>query len=137
MKAPNISTLVFILAMSWIPWFSPVKAQEGGQPYLTKAEICEEFAQGECVYPTRLVPISAGKVFCYTSFDSIRKNMVVYHRWYQRDQLSASFTLKLKGPSYATVSSIQLRDTDKGPWKVEVVDQNGHVYVTLRFSVVD
>jgi hypothetical protein len=30
-----------------------------------------------------------------------------------------------------------LRETDKGPWRVEISDQNGRVFSTLRFSITD
>ncbi len=40
-------------------------------------------------------------------------------------------------PKYSTASSVQLRDNDKGAWKVEVVDEDGFVFKTIRFSVVE
>jgi len=38
---------------------------------------------------------------------------------------------------WSTYSQIQLRETDKGPWRVEISDQNGKVFDVLRFSITD
>jgi hypothetical protein len=51
--------------------------------------------------------------------------------------LSTKKKLFLKPPSWSTYSSIQLREADKGPWRVEVTDDKGKLFATLRFSVTD
>jgi hypothetical protein len=53
------------------------------------------------------------------------------------DELSAKIKLTLNPPRWATRSSIQLRETDKGPWRVEIVDAEDKVLYTLRFSITD
>jgi len=128
---------IAILIITFSLLREPFSFAEEGRLILVKAEICEDLRQNQCVFPNRIVSISVGKIFCYSSFSGITKATNIYHKWYQRDQLSATFVLKLKPPSYSTASSIQLRDTDKGPWRIEIVDQSGHIYSTLRFSVVD
>jgi hypothetical protein len=131
MAKVGISFVIFSL------FINPLGLAQEEKLTLVKAEICEDLRQNQCVFPSRIVSVSVGKVYCYSSFIGIPKIINIYHKWYQRDQLIATFVLKLRPPSYATTSSIQLRDSDKGPWKVEIVDQAGRVYSTLRFSVVD
>lgn len=104
---------------------------------LVKAEICEDSKQGECIFPNKILSFSNNKVFCYTAFDLIAEPTFVYHKWYHRDELIATFTLKLKPGYYASVSSIQVKEKDKGPWKVEVVDSHNKTLIVLRFSIVD
>ena len=81
--------------------------------------------------------VSRGTVCCYTLFDEIREDTFVYHRWLFRDTPTSKFKLSVKEPRWATFSSIQLRDDDKGPWRVEIRDASGRLLRTLRFSVVD
>jgi hypothetical protein len=45
--------------------------------------------------------------------------------------------LILKPPRWASVSSIKLREADKGPWRVEIRDAEGRLLATLRFSITD
>jgi hypothetical protein len=45
--------------------------------------------------------------------------------------------LTLKPPRWSTFSSIQLREADKGPWRVEIVDEKDRLHKTLRFSITD
>ena len=81
--------------------------------------------------------LGIGEVLCFTSFDNIPKETVIYHKWYRSDQLSTNRKLILKPPRWSTVSRIQFREADKGPWRVEVVDDAGKVLKILRFSITD
>jgi hypothetical protein len=92
-----------------------------------------------------LVPIRAaiafsvgiGQVYCFTSFDPVPQPTVIYHRWFHREDLSTQTRLRLYPPKWATYSVIQLRETDKGPWRVEITDHSGRILDVLRFSITD
>jgi hypothetical protein len=104
---------------------------------LGHATMCERV---ENLTPTRaglVFSVSAGQVCCFTSFDPVPQPSLVYHRWFHRDELSTQTRLRIYPPKWATYSVIQLRETDKGPWRVEITDQNGRVFNVLRFSIVD
>jgi len=81
--------------------------------------------------------VSSGQVCCYTSFDPVPQHTVIYHRWFRRDELSTQTRLRLYPSKWATYSVIQLRETDKGPWRVEIIGQDGRVFDVLRFSITD
>lgn len=104
---------------------------------LIQALICEDMKDGIPTNPAVAFSISAGKIYCYTLFDQIPEDTVVYHHWFFRDKPSARIRLTLKSPRWSTYSSIQLREADKGPWRVEISDAGGRVLKTLRFSVTD
>jgi len=106
-------------------------------PKLIQALICEDIKDSIPAFPAVTFPISAGKVYCYTFFDQLSEDTVVYHQWFFRDKPSSRIRLPLKQPRWTTYSSIQLREADKGPWRVEISDTNGRVLKTLRFSVTD
>ena len=104
---------------------------------LVQSLICEDMKDGIPSNPAVAFSISTGKVYCYTLFDQIPEDTVVFHHWFFRDKPSARIRLTLKSPRWSTYSSIQLREADKGPWRVEISDAGGRVLKTLRFSVTD
>ncbi len=110
----------------------------GNYPFILSQDvICERIEGGRPQYISVVFPVDIKKVYCYTAFNSIKQETIIYHVWYFRDKLVAKIKLKLKPPIWATFSRIYLRDTDKGPWRVEIVDEEGKIISILRFSVVD
>lgn len=89
------------------------------------------------VRPAIAFSVGIGQVYCFTAFDPVPQPSVVFHRWFHRDELSTQTRLRLYPPKWSTYSVIQLRETDKGPWRVEISDQDGHVLEVLRFSITD
>jgi hypothetical protein len=104
---------------------------------LKSAVMCERVESLTPVRPGLAFSVSAGQVCCFTSFDPVPQPTVIYHRWFRRDELSTQTRLRLYTPRWSTYSVIQLRETDKGPWRVEIIDQNGRVFDELRFSITD
>ncbi len=104
---------------------------------LAKAAVCEEIRELSPFHPAVAFSISVGKVSCYSMFDPVPQRTFIYHNWFHKDKLSTRKKLRLKSPRWATFSTIQLRQSDKGPWRVEITDQKGHVFKVLRFSVTD
>lgn len=104
---------------------------------LARNVMCEKVENLTPIRQAVVFPVSIGQVYCYTSFDSVPQPTMIYHRWYHRDELSTQTRLRLYPPKWATYSVVQLRETDKGPWRVEISDQTGHVISVLRFSIGD
>lgn len=104
---------------------------------LFQAIMCEEILANAPRNPTIVFSIAQKKAFCFSSFDPVPQKSVIYHHWFHRDVPSAKIRLILKPPRWATFSSIQLRRTDIGPWRVEITDEKGGVIEVLRFSVTD
>jgi hypothetical protein len=104
---------------------------------LVRALMCEFIEAYEPRHSAVAFSINAGKISCYTTFDRIANPTHVFHKWYRRDALVTTKRLSLKPPSWSTYSSIQLREADKGPWRVEIRDARNRLLQTLRFSVID
>lgn len=81
--------------------------------------------------------VDRGRVYCFTSFDPVPEATSIHHNWFHRHNSSTKIKLTLKPPRWSTVSGIQLRDEDKGPWRVEVTDEKGNLLYLLRFSITD
>ena len=142
---------VFACFIFWIlagPLISPPHASSqdnsiekpAGQPTqltLKMATMCEEIKEYAPHHSGVAFSISAGRVSCFTMFDPVPEKTIIYHRWYHKDKPSTRKRLTLKPPRWGTFSTIQLRHTDKGPWRVEITDHKNRLFQTLRFSVTD
>jgi Protein of unknown function (DUF2914) len=104
---------------------------------LDRAVMCEDIKDFAPNNPAVVFSIKIGKVCCFTSFDPVPEKTFIYHTWYHEDSPSTNKRLTLQPPRWATYSTIQLRETDKGPWRVEISDQNGKILSILRFSITD
>ena len=104
---------------------------------LSEAVMCEEIFSNAPKNPTVVFSVSKENAVSYTLFDPVPQKTVIYHNWYHRDVPSAKIRLELNPPRWSTYSSIQLRETDIGPWRVEITDENGTIFGVLRFSVTD
>ncbi len=111
--------------------------QEENIPKLRAAYMCEAVVNGSCERISVIFSVDKRQVFCYSFFEDISSSRTIYHRWYRKGELATQVRLKLQPPRWATYSSIQLRESDKGPWQVEIVDESGVIYGVLRFSVTD
>jgi hypothetical protein len=104
---------------------------------LVHAVMCEEISDRQPVNETIVFSVSLGQVICFNFFNPVPERTVIYHNWYKRDRLTSRVKLRVNPPRWSTFSRIQLREVDKGPWRVEITDGNGTVLRVLRFSITD
>lgn len=116
---------------------SPVMAPVSEPPVLVQAQMCEAIERFQPVNPAVVFSISLGRVYCFSAFDPVFEESIVYHRWYRQDRLISNTRLVLNPPKWSSFSSMQLRPADKGPWRVEIVDSRDKLLKTLRFSISD
>lgn len=107
------------------------------RPILVKAVMCENIHNYEPVRPAVVFSIELGRVSCYTKFDPVPKQTFIHHKWYRNDILITVKRLTINPPSWASFTSVQLRDADKGPWRVDITDEQDNPLQTLRFSITD
>jgi hypothetical protein len=127
-------TALFFLVTVWGP---QARSVETGRLTLEKAVMCEQIEDGAPVNETVVFSLTARRAICFTSFSAVPGNIILHHNWYMRDRLRASVRLRLQPPQWDTYSSIPLKETDKGPWRVEIIDPNDNVLQVLRFSITD
>jgi hypothetical protein len=104
---------------------------------LARAVMCESINDFSPQNQAVVFSIDIGKISCFTSFENIKSSTYTRHKWYRRDELVTTKRLTLNPPSWSTYSSIQLREADKGPWRVEILNSRNRLIETLRFSVTD
>ena len=129
--------------LSWAVLFSmffsgsQAESQERGVLTLEDAVMCEEIKDRKPVNKTIVFSIVARRAICFTSFSKVPEKVIIFHNWYKHDKLIARVRLRLQPPQWATFSSIPLKEKDKGPWRVEVIDPKGKLLRVLRFSITD
>lgn len=104
---------------------------------LTRAVMCESMQKLAPVNQAVLFSIDVGRISCFTEFDQVTRQTFIRHKWYRKGNLISVKQLTVHPPRWSSFSSIQLRDADKGPWRVDVTDENDNLIVTLRFSITE
>lgn len=104
---------------------------------LADAVMCEGISNFRPVNPAVVFSVSQGEVFCFSEFDPVYEKTAIFHNWYKKDKLIFSMRLVLSVPKWSSFSRIQMRDADKGPWRVEIRDEDNNILKTLRFSMSD
>lgn len=104
---------------------------------LFQAVMCEEISANAPQYQTVVFSVAKEKAICFTSFDTVPEKTFIHHNWFYKDIPSSRIRLVLQPPRWSTYSSIQIRKTDIGPWRVEITDSKGNILRVLRFSITD
>ncbi len=127
----SMSLIVPLLAL-------PVHSSEK-QPTdtLRRAVLCEGVQDGQPVNQTVVFSASRYAVFCWSDFEPVHRNDVIFHEWYRKGQLVSRIKLAVHPPRWSVYSSLRIRQADVGPWHVAIVDAGGHVFQTLRFSITE
>jgi len=133
---------LFAMLCLWLTAFpayagDEIAATRNKGPKLIHAVMCEYIQEYVPQNTAVVFSIDAGKISCFTSFDEVNRSTYAMHKWYRRDELVTTKRLTLKPPSWSTYSSIQLREADKGPWRVDIWSAHNQLLQTLRFSVTD
>jgi hypothetical protein len=110
---------------------------EGERMALAQAVMCEDLKELSPVNAGVVFPVTIGAVSCFSIFDPVPRKTIIYHNWYRRDKLVTKIKLSVQPPRWSTFSRMQLREADKGPWRLEITDEDGSVLRLLRFSIID
>ena len=144
-KLKVVLTIILLAAAGQILCFAdenspPDSRAETKAPVLKLAVLCEDLSEGKNPLPVNqavVFPSDLGRLICFTDFEPVYEQGYIYHKYYFKEKFSSKKKLKLYPPRWAAYSSIQLRETDKGPWRVDITDADGKVLHTIRFSITD
>ncbi len=135
----NCGRLLLLAAV--LAWPYPVASEEAPVvaegPTLVRAVMSEAIEKFVPVNPAIVFSIDLGRISCFTEFDPVPEKAIIHHKWYRRDSLISAKQLTINPPRWSSFSSMQLRDADKGPWRVEITDEAGKLIESLRFSITD
>jgi hypothetical protein len=113
--------------------------QPGAEAGSTKAGavyVCDSMTSGKPQGRSIVFPAAQGTLYCYSDFARVDEPEQITHVWFFRDREVAQFRLTIHPPRWSSYSSLKI-PPERGPWRVEVIDQNGELYGVARFSIVD
>ena len=116
---------------------NPSSTEVSKQVTLAQAVMCEGIKELTPQNEAIAFPLARGEIYCFTLFDPVPEQAFIHHYWFFRDEPRRKVRLTLKTPRWSTFSRIQLREADRGPWRVEVADSEGNILRVLRFSITD
>ena len=97
--------------------------------------IGEDVVNREVVSQGDSFSASVGKLYCYSKIANIDSHTNVVHAWYYGGEQRARVALNVNPPAWRTYSSKIIQDHEIGPWRVEILDQDGNLLETVRFQV--
>jgi hypothetical protein len=133
----SIKALFFIVVILLMSTTHVCSEQLKAKMVLVQAVMCESIENFHPANPAVAFSISQGEVFCFSNFDPVFEKTYILHKWYKKDKLIFTMRLVLSPPKWSCFSRIQIRDADKGPWRVEIWDADDTRLKTVRFSMVD
>ncbi len=138
MRIMSYGLIVGLLsAAGWLSHADELPPPAADRPTLVKAVMCESIRNYEPLNTAVVFSIELGRVSCYTKFDPVPKQTFIHHKWYRNDVLITVKRLTINPPQWASFTSVQLRDADKGPWRVVITDEQNYTMQILRFSITD
>ena len=135
-KFCSFLVLIIIVLVPWLARTEEVVVPSD-EPILVKAVMCESIQKFTPINEAVVFSIDLGRIYSFTEFDPVPKQTVIFHKWYHDGRLVSVKQLTVNPPRWSSFSSMQLRDADKGPWQVEIIDSNDKLLHTLRFSITD
>ncbi|SDU43037.1 Protein of unknown function [Desulfobacula phenolica] len=133
----SIKPFLVLLVLVLLSAANVSSEQSNAKMVMVQAVMCESIETFQPVNPAVVFSISQGEVFCFSKFDPVFEKTYIFHHWYKKDKLIFTMKLTLSPPKWSSFSRIQIRDEDKGPWRVEIRDVNDTLLQTLRFSMAD
>ena len=105
---------------------------------IIQAMACKKVKNNQPLYPGRRFPTDIGRVYCHTLLDNnSEKHSDIYHIWYMNGNLKAKVRIRVRdGKEIPAFSHREIKNTDKGTWKVEITDRDKKILDTVIFEVV-
>lgn len=103
---------------------------------VTEAATAKGIEKQAAVSPGSSFPADVGKVYLLTRVKGAGDTMAeIKHIWYQGSAKMAEVSLKLKSDDWTTYSYVIVDPSQKGAWKVDVIDSSGTVLKSLNFNI--
>ena len=122
--------LIVLLLIAGTPLPGAAQAQA---LHVSRALISLDVIDREPVGEGWRFPVQARRVYCYTAVEGADSPTSITHAWYYEDRKVHTYTLPVEAASWRTWSYKNIAGSQKGDWKVEVLDAQGKVLTTVHF----
>jgi len=102
------------------------------------SKVCKKVKNNLPLYPGKRFPADIGKVYCHSLLNNNSgKYNDIYHIWYMNGNLKSKVRIRVRnGKEIPTISHREVKNTDKGTWKIEITDSDKKILDTVIFEVV-
>ncbi len=80
-------------------------------------------------------PVDVERLFCFTRIRGAKGNATLTHVWLHGEEKMAEISLPVSSPNFRTYSSKRILESWTGPWRVEVLDNNGNILSSAMFEI--
>jgi hypothetical protein len=124
-----------LLAVAF-PAVAPTQeGQEDSGVRISKSAICLRVeARAPVDIGTSFRP-DVGQLFAYTQVEGVTQPTRITHVWYHGDREIYRRDLEIQESGWRTWTGKRIDPSWTGPWKVEVLDENGGPLTTLEFAI--
>lgn len=100
------------------------------------AVMCRDVQEREPVDAGEVFSADVGKVWCWSKIKN-GKGATIRHIYYYKGEKKATVELTIGSPLWRTYSSKRILSSWTGPWRVDIVDEDGQVLKSLEFTIVE
>jgi hypothetical protein len=79
---------------------------------------------------------SVGKLYCFTRITGAAIDTTITHVWYRAGEEMARVELPVRSSNWRTWSSKNILPEHTGEWKVDILDAEGNILVTIPFVLI-
>tara|TARA_B100000003_G_C10880068_1_gene350801 strand:+ start:68 stop:1102 length:1035 start_codon:yes stop_codon:yes gene_type:complete len=102
------------------------------------SKICKNISNNKPYDSGTKFSTDIGRVYCHSLLDNNdEKSNAIYHNWYMNGQLKAKVRIRIKsGKNIPAISYRDIKNSDAGEWKVEIIDSDKKILETIIFELV-
>jgi len=126
---------LFIMGIACLILPAPAAAQETAGPTIETGVICTAVEERAPVGTDSTFAKTVGTLYCFTKITGVTGESSVTHVWYWGETERARVELPVRSVSWRTYSQKTVMEHEVGAWRVDILDAEGMVLKTLRFTI--
>ncbi len=134
-KKNIVGCLVFVFASVVLAQNASITEQQTGEMKVSRAAIALDIVDREPKDTSTVFPPEVKRLYCFTEITN-GEGSEIQHRWYWKDDLLNTVTLKVTSKRFRTYSAKTILPGMVGEWRVAVVDsRNEAVLSMVNFTI--
>ena len=125
--------LMLVLTCICIP--SHAMAQGTSDLTIEVGVICKQVEERAPVDADTTFAVSVEQLSCFTKVTGAEDETTISHVWYWGETERARIELPVRSISWRTYTTKRIQEHEVGAWRVDILDAEGKVLKTIRFSI--
>ena len=125
--------LMLVLTCFCIP--SHAMAQATSDLTIEVGVICKQVEDRVPVDADTSFAVSVEQLSCFTKITGTEEETTISHVWYWGETERARIELPVRSISWRTYTTKRIQEHEVGAWRVDILDAEGKILKTIRFSI--